>query len=91
MPDRPTELSLFDELHPDALLPPAAPTVVYDKPNRRQGHLLLAGERGDITFLHLGDTVLLGPCAGPTVDLTAEQLRQVGDYCHRMAERIENR
>lgn len=86
-----TELTLLDDLPADTLIPPVASTVVYDEPNRRQGHLLLAGERGDITFLNLGGVVLLGPCAGPTVDLTPAQLRAVGDYCYRMAERLEQR
>lgn len=63
-------------------------SVVYDRPNRTQGHLRIDGDRGTVCFVNLGSVVTLGPICGPTVDLTADQLREVSDYCHRMAERL---
>lgn len=83
-----TALTLFDD-DTEALMPaPSGPATVYDIPNRRQGHLRIDGGHGEICFVNLGSVVTLGPICGPTVDLTAEQLRIVGDYCHRMADRL---
>ena len=86
-----TELTLFDEL-PDILTDvPSAPGVVYDKPNRRHGHLLIACEGADYVFIDDGGGVIrFGHFAGPMVELSPEQLRVVGDYCHRIANRLES-
>lgn len=83
------ELTLFDEL-PDILEDiPSGPAVVYDKPNRRHGHLLIAAEGADYVFINDGGGVIrFGHFAGPAVELTPDQLRTIGDYCHRMADRL---
>jgi len=81
-----TELTLFDD--DIEATEPVGPSIVYDLPNRRQGHLRIDGERGTICAVNLGSVVTLGPIAGPTVDLTADQCRIVGEYFLRMAERL---
>jgi hypothetical protein len=84
-----TELTLFDDLPGGLRNDPVADSIVHDLPNRLQGHLRIDGERGTVCFINLGSVVNLGPICGPTVDLTGEQLRVVGDYCLRMADRVE--
>jgi len=87
-----TELTLFDTTPADA--PEIGhPTTVYDKPNTDHGHLLIETEMGDWVFVYTGsDTVR---CHTPGwvcgVDLAADQMRVIGDYCLRMAERMEKR
>lgn len=83
-----TELTLFDDDIEVLRSTPIGPAVVYDTANRRQGHLRIDGDRGEICFVNLGSVVTLGPICGPTVNLTPEQLRIVGDYCHRMSDRM---
>lgn len=83
-----TELTLFD-VTPDLAEIPSGPAVVYDKPNRRHGHLLIAAEGADYVFINDGGGVIrFGHFAGPAVELTPDQLRVIGDYCHRMADRL---
>ena len=88
-----TELTLFDAI-PDAAPDIGHPATIYGhKANTDHGHLLIETEMGDWVFVYTGsDTVR---CHTPGwvcgVDLTAEQMRQLGDYCHRMAERLEKR
>ncbi len=84
-----TELTLFDDDIDVLRNTPVGPAIVYDLANRRQGHLRIDGPAGSMYFVNMGSVVSLGPMAGPTVDLTADQLRIIGDYCHRMADRIE--
>ena len=84
------QITLFDDDIEVLRSTPIGPAIVYDTANQRQGHLRIDGERGTVCFVNLGPVVVLGPIAGPTVDLTPDQLRTVGDYCHRMANRIEN-
>lgn len=85
------QISLFDtppEL--PALLPAPTPSAVHDQPNRRQGHLRI--DSGNCCWLFLnegGGVVRFGEMAGPTCELTTDQLRTLGDYCHRAADRIE--
>ena len=65
---------------------------VFDRPNRRHGHLLIADKHGrasDYVFMNEGGGVIrFGHFAGPSVDLTPAQLRVIGNYCHRMADRL---
>lgn len=87
-----TELTLFDELPAD--VPDGVPATVYGhRANTDAGHLLIESADGDWLFLDHGTTTIR--CCLPRqslgVDLTAEQLRVLGDYCHRIANRIENR
>lgn len=92
------QISLFDEL-PDGvtLLQTGVPAVIYDEVNRKNGHLLIAAgpprTRQDWLFLNTGgDTIrccLPGWDTG--IDLTAEQLRVLGQYCLDIAYRIESR
>lgn len=83
-----TELTLFDELPGILTDIPSAPGVVYDKPNRRHGHLLIACEGADYVFINDGGVIRFGHFSGPAVELTPDQLRVVGDYCYRMADRL---
>lgn len=84
-----TELTLFDEI-PDGAPEIGHPATVHGhKTNTDFGHLLIETEMGDWVFVWTGsDTVR---CHTPGwvcgVDLTADQLRIMGDYCHRMADR----
>jgi len=83
-----SQIGLFDEDLSD--IPDAGPSVVYDEPNRRCGHLLIATDGADYVFINDGGGVIrFGHFAGPTAELTPGQLRVVGDYCHRMADRLE--
>ena len=87
-----TDLTLFDTTPADA--PEIGhSTTVYDKSNTAHGHLLIGTEMGDWMFVYTGsDTVR---CHTPGwvcgVDLTADQMRVIGQYCLRMAERMEGR
>lgn len=86
-----TELTLFD-VTPDISDTPGGPCAVHDKPNRRHGHLLIAAEGADYVFINDGGGVIrFGHFAGPAVELTPKQLRIIGDYCHRMADRLAER
>lgn len=86
-----TQITLFDEL-PEGATPAASSVpVLYDRCNRENGHLLIASDAGDWLFENTGAGVIR--CCLPgwntAVDLTPEHLRVLGDYCHRMANRIE--
>ena len=85
-----TELTLFDAI-PDSIPETGTPATVYDKPNADHGHLLIETEMGDWVFVYTGSTTVRCHTPGWVcgVDLTAEQMRQLGDYCHRMANRLE--
>lgn len=67
---------------------------VWDEPNRRQGHLRIDKDDDPLLSLYFmnegGGVITFGPMAGPKVEFTPEQLRVVGDYCHRMADRIDS-
>lgn len=92
------QISLFDELPDDVDIPATGKrAVLFAEHNRANGHLLITvgapRERLDWLFLNSGgDTIR---CCLPgwdtSVDLTAEQLRVLGDYCNHMADRIEAR
>lgn len=87
-----TELTLFDSI-PDDAPDVGHPATVFATPSTDHGHLLIETEMGDWMFVYTGsDTVR---CYTPGwvcgVDLTAEQMRVIGDYCLRMAERMERR
>lgn len=86
-----SELTLFDDDIDTLRSTPVGPAIVYNTANQRQGHLRIDGPSGSVCFVNLGAVVSLGPICGPTVDLTPQQLRVVGDYCHRIAERMEAR
>lgn len=81
------QLTLFDS-PPTELADVTAPAVVYDEPNRRYNHLLIESDAGAYVFTSQGRVVTFGHSAGPAVDLRAEQLRVLGDYCHRQADRL---
>ena len=86
------QISLFDQLPTD--MPGKTVTAtLYGKVNEAAGHLLIESPAGDWLFLNTGRSTIT--CCLPgwdtAVDLTAEQLRELGDYCHRVAYRIENR
>lgn len=85
-----TQISLFDTA-PDLTGITSGPSQVYDEPNRRQGHLRIDDSSGDSWYFvnDGGGVIRFGHMSGPTVELTPNQLRVVGDYCHRMAKRIE--
>ncbi|MDQ2638062.1 MAG: hypothetical protein M3Y83_14435 [Actinomycetota bacterium] len=96
MPDA-AQLSLLDEL-PDELsadLPEASvPATMHGhKANIDNGHLLIASAAGDWLFLNKGGRTI--HCCLPgwstAVELSAADLRVLGDYCHREASRIETR
>jgi hypothetical protein len=84
-----TQVSLFDE---DVVAAEERhPSVVYDHCNRVQGHLLIASGGQDYVFINNGGGVItFGHFAGPSHDLSPAQLRVIGDYCHRAANRIED-
>lgn len=85
-----TELTLFDEMPDIPADLPTTPSEVFDEPNRVQGHLLIASGGHDYVFTNLGGGVVnFGHFSGPTCELTPDQLRVLGDYCHRMANRID--
>ena len=86
-----TELTLFD-VTPDDAPDIGHPATVYGhKANADNGHLLIATEMGDWLFIWTGGGVVRCHTPGWVcgVDLTGEQMRVVGEYCLRMAERIE--
>ena len=84
-----SELSLSDIADTEDY-PPSHPSVVYDLPNRREGHLRIDSGGHCYVFINDGGGVIrFGHFSGPAVELTPEQLRVVGDYCHRMAGRLE--
>lgn len=83
-----TQITLFDA-EPELSDLPSTPSQVYDLPNRKQGHLLIASGGQDYVFINTGGGVVtFGHFAGPSHELTPEQLRVIGEYCHRMAERM---
>lgn len=85
-----TQIVELDEIPEVATDLPTSPSEVYDKPNRRHGHLLIASGGQDYVFINDGGGVIrFGHFAGPSHALTPDQLRVVGDYCHRMADRLE--
>ena len=87
------QLSLLDDLPADTELPAVTvPVTMYGhKANLDYGHLLIASAEGDWLFLSRGGDVI--ECCLPGwstgVNLTADDLRVLGDYCHRMASRID--
>ncbi|MUL44489.1 hypothetical protein FZI85_17350 [Mycobacterium sp. CBMA293] len=65
-------------------------TEVFDEPNRRHGHLLITDDGQDYVFTNYGQVVTFGHFAGPSHELSPEQLRVIGDYCHRQANRLDS-
>ena len=60
--------------------------------NRRRGHLRI--DCGTSTYVFLTTSpywIDFGHMSGETGRLDAAQLREIGDYCHDMATRIEQR
>lgn len=88
-----TELTLFDTAPDDAPDIGHPATVHGHKANADYGHLLIETEMGDWVFVYTGSTTVRCHTPGWVcgVDLTAEQMRVLGDYCLRMAERLEKR
>ena len=83
-----TELTLFDTADiPDV----GHPATVYAKGNVEHGHLLIASDLGDWLFTWTGGGVVRcnHPAAVCGVDLDADQLRTIRDYCDAMAKRID--
>lgn len=84
-----TQMALFESA-PVECAESTTPAVVYDHDaNRSHNHLLIESGAGAYLFVSEGQVVTFGHSAGPSVDLHAEQLRVLGDYCHRQAERLE--
>ena len=86
------QLELFDD--DNNLDTPEATTdcAVFDAPNVHQGHLRIDIAGGTYVFLDTSrDAIHFGHMAGPTGRLTIDQLRVIGDYCYRAADRIERR
>jgi hypothetical protein len=83
------QFSLFDTA-PDA--PEIGhPTTMFAHPaNIDHGHLLIETPMGDWAFVYTAGAVVRCHTPGWVcgVDLTGEQMRELGDYCHRMADRI---
>ncbi len=84
--EEPVDPSLFGT--PDI----GSPATVYDRGNVEHGHLLIASALGDWLFTWTGGGVVRcnHPGAVSGVDLTAEQLRTLRDYCDLMANRIDS-
>lgn len=85
------QLSLLDTI-PDDIPEKVTPATVYGhKGNTDYGHLLIAAPCGDWLFLWRGGPTIT--CCLPgwdtAVDLDAEQLRVLADYCGQMANRLE--
>lgn len=79
------EPTLFD-------LPETVTTAtLYDHANTDHGHLLLATEFGDWMFVWTGVLHTYFPGVTGAIQLTADQLQALGDYCLQMAKRLENR
>jgi len=86
-----TELTLFDAI-PDSIPETGTPATVYGhKANIEHGHLLIASEFGAWMFVYTGSTTVRAYFPGWTtgIDMPADQLRILGDYCLRMADRLE--
>lgn len=82
-----TQMALFESAPVECA--DTFPAVVYDHDaNRSHNHLLIESGAGSYLFVSHGRVVTFGHSAGPSVDLRAEQLRILGDYCHRQADRI---
>lgn len=80
-----TDLTLFD------IPETRSPAMVYDGANIEHGHLLIATDFGDWMFVWTGVLHTYFPGVTGAIALTAEQLQVLGDYCHRMADRLEKR
>ena len=91
MPTTPAaQLDLFDDLNPPH--EPLGDCDVFNQPNIHQGHLRIDIAGSTYVFLDTSqDAIYFGHMAGPTGRLTIEQLRSIGDYCHRAADRIARR
>lgn len=77
---------------PPGELGPSRPATIHDLPNRRQGHLRIDSDGDTWLFIDTGEEVIrFGPMSGPSIELGPEQLRVWGDYCHRMADKLEGR
>lgn len=89
------QLSLLEAAPDAAAAAVGAPETVYGhQANSDFGHLLIAADRGgDWLFLNLGGPFIR--CCLPgwdtAVDLDADQLRVLGDYCLRQARRLGKR
>ncbi|MGC5249634.1 hypothetical protein ACPXB3_22250 [Gordonia sp. DT219] len=84
------QLDLFHDPNPNH--EPMGDCVVYDAPNRSQGHLRIDVNDSSYVFLNVyADAIAFGHMTGPTGRLNPSQLREIGDYCHRAARRIEER
>ena len=85
-----TELTLFDTTPADVPETGCTPTL-YATNNTDHGHLLLATHVGDWMFVWTGGGYLRAyfPGFAEGIDLESSQLRTMGDYFLRMAERME--
>lgn len=84
-----TELTLFDGI-PDNTPQSGSAALVYGhKANIDNGHLLIESQFGDWMFVWTGSNFLRAYFPGWTagIDMTADQLQVLGDYCLRMAKR----
>lgn len=85
------ELTLFDDT-PASLPETGSPATVYGhRSNTDHGHLLIESQFGDWMFVWTGGTTLRAYFPGWTtgIDMTAEQLQVLGDYCLQMAKRCD--
>lgn len=84
------QISLFD-VAPDDAPQQGIPVTVYGhKANTDHGHLLIESAMGDWMFVWTGGGVVRCHTPGwvSGVDLTGSDLRVLGEYCIRMADRI---
>lgn len=86
-----SELTLFDALPLDVPESGSAATVYGHGVNIEHGHLLIASEFGDWMFVWTGGGFLRAYFPGWTtgIDMTADQLQILGDYCQQMTERCK--
>lgn len=85
------QLSLLDALPGDVPTEAHTAAVYGHRANAEFGHLLIAAAGGgDWLFLNIGGPFIR--CCLPgwdtAVDLDADQLRTLGDYCLRQADRL---
>lgn len=83
-----TQISLFAQ-PPEHIPDTVVTAAIHDTVNSRNGHLLIASGVGDWLFLNLGSAVRFGLVgSGALVELDPDQLRQLGNYCLNIADRI---
>lgn len=77
------QISLFDEL------PDNEPVETHPATIHAERHLLIESGGHDYVFINMGSVVTFGHFSGPTVELYAQDLRAIGNYCLTQAQRLE--